>query len=455
MKTKKKGGRYLGQGTYGCAFSPPLKCSTNTKRKTDGISKLMNETSASEEYLVNQIWEEIDPKQKFSIWSTNYCKYNSKNIKQENEINKCTIKYKVPKKERLIFYPYGGVDLYKHFYEKQPKAKDYLKIFTNFLNLLEGIQIAHSKNIVHLDIKSDNIVLDKDFNMRYIDFGFSRFTDEIDINDWDKVNVFKTTYEFWPFELYFFDNTISLEEVEKHYNGYTEETYIHRGFNEIINNNIFNMTPGGYMYDVNSSWKNITVNNYYNVLKSYDYTNMDVLFKSVDIYSLGMLIISLVNRAFQHTIVYKENEDYYTMIISKEIIINDDNKGLFSSNEIYELNKNIMNHITKPLLSLGARMTYYDPMKRNIVDYVESYKEIINSESFKKYMNPTLLHKALKDFDVFDNTDIINSPKNIEIPIINPVKKPLQIVQNPLQVVQKAKWKGGKFTRKNLRKSNR
>jgi serine/threonine protein kinase len=457
MKTrKKKGGRYLGQGTYGCAFNPPLKC-TASERKKNGISKLLNENSASEEYLVNQIWKEIDPNQKFSIWATNYCKFNSSNIKNENQIDKCTVSFKTPKKERLILYPYGGVDLYKYLYVNPPKAKDYLKIFTNFSNLLEGIKIANSNNIVHLDIKEDNIVVDNDLNMRFIDFGFSKIADEIDINVWD-INKFKHASLHKPFELYFYDNNVTIEEIQKHYDGFSllnnegKPYFSYSSINELVKNYPYILSATGFIIIHDNKWINVSANDYYEDIKSYDFTNIDKLFKSVDIYSLGIVLISLINRVFKHSLIYDINKSKYIVYIidtndnnvdkSKVLYIQDDYKDMFSSPEVYELHVNIMKHITLPLLSLAARISYYNPSQRYFTNYLEDYKDIINSESFKKYMNPTLLHKALKDFNIFDSIDSndINEPQeNIDaLPpkVNNPIEKknpakPVELSQNP------------------------
>ena len=40
--------------------------------------------------------------------------------------------------------------------------------------ILKGLQVLHSeKNFAHLDIKHDNILLDKDLNPKLADFGFT------------------------------------------------------------------------------------------------------------------------------------------------------------------------------------------------------------------------------------------------------------------------------------------
>lgn len=42
-----------------------------------------------------------------------------------------------------------------------------------FRQFLKGLEIVHRNGIAHRDLKPDNIMLDKDYNVKIIDFGFA------------------------------------------------------------------------------------------------------------------------------------------------------------------------------------------------------------------------------------------------------------------------------------------
>lgn len=62
----------------------------------------------------------------------------------------------------------------KSLYKLDPCGKvpaDVLKIIV--INLLRGFVYIHSRGIAHRDIKPENIMMDKSYNIKYIDFGLS------------------------------------------------------------------------------------------------------------------------------------------------------------------------------------------------------------------------------------------------------------------------------------------
>lgn len=46
-------------------------------------------------------------------------------------------------------------------------------IAQTFLDILQGVKAIHSKNIIHSDLKPDNIILKHDFKPVIIDMGFA------------------------------------------------------------------------------------------------------------------------------------------------------------------------------------------------------------------------------------------------------------------------------------------
>ena len=57
--------------------------------------------------------------------------------------------------------------------------------------MIEAINYCHSKDIVHRDIKAENILIDKNFNIKVIDFGFSVYC-----NDNKKLSLFCGTPKY-------------------------------------------------------------------------------------------------------------------------------------------------------------------------------------------------------------------------------------------------------------------
>lgn len=72
----------------------------------------------------------------------------------------------------LEYYPYGN------FFELVSKSMFYLEdvlIRTYFHQLIEGVEYLHSKGLAHMNLKLENLLLDKDFNLRICDFKFSTY----------------------------------------------------------------------------------------------------------------------------------------------------------------------------------------------------------------------------------------------------------------------------------------
>lgn len=72
----------------------------------------------------------------------------------------------------LVMELCGGGDLLNYVRKRRRLKEDLAKYF--FKQIIEALHCIHQKNIVHRDIKLDNILLDHDGNVKICDFGVSK-----------------------------------------------------------------------------------------------------------------------------------------------------------------------------------------------------------------------------------------------------------------------------------------
>ena len=120
-KTRKllKGGKYLGEGSYGCVISPAIPCidkytqrktkkiTNNTKEKSHynntikhkSVSKIIiaPDRDSKDELLMSNLIKQIDPKQSYFITYNEYChlkkiphyRNNTSRVKYINNGSRC------------------------------------------------------------------------------------------------------------------------------------------------------------------------------------------------------------------------------------------------------------------------------------------------------------------------------------------------------------------------------
>lgn len=193
------GGKKIGRGAYSCVIKPALSCPTSTKKSLTGkISKILRKDAFKKtNKKLNTLLSKIDKNKDYLIYYDKYCKADISKLKtrkyrdikvikdyndNENELiselitfedTNCIIK---PDHKYInIIESYGGSTIHDIYIHDKKIKKPYEVV----LQLLQGLKLMHDNNIVHRDIKIDNIVIDDKNIARYIDFNVSKITKDI------------------------------------------------------------------------------------------------------------------------------------------------------------------------------------------------------------------------------------------------------------------------------------
>jgi len=86
----------------------------------------------------------------------------------------------------ILEYAEGG-DLFNYVQTTGRFSEKLARHF--FLQILNAIKYSHDKNICHRDLKLENIMLDKDYNIKLIDFGFQSTANGIDGTGFHQTNL--------------------------------------------------------------------------------------------------------------------------------------------------------------------------------------------------------------------------------------------------------------------------
>ena len=199
-----RGGAVIGQGTYGCAISPPLLCrgqARESRLATRGkqVGKLTIQTDAMTELHIAKIlrntplWKhyfivpELTDCQPVAAGSSNWdtCKIT----KTETEK---TLKQVISDFGGRSFSSLAGKNL-------RPGSFDY---FSFFEHLLEACAYLALQGVVHYDLHRSNILIDPLGVPRLLDFGMSFSAREIDKNSiGNRWKVYDPKYDSEPPEV--------------------------------------------------------------------------------------------------------------------------------------------------------------------------------------------------------------------------------------------------------------
>ena len=100
----------------------------------------------------------------------------SLNLTKSSNINNCSSLLKSKVLYKIEEFAENG-ELFNYIYEYKKGFPEHISAKI-FLKILKNVKIMHENNVIHGDIKPENILIDKDFNIKLIDFGFSSIITE-------------------------------------------------------------------------------------------------------------------------------------------------------------------------------------------------------------------------------------------------------------------------------------
>jgi len=181
-----RGGKLLAQGEYGCVFDPPLLCrgdkASNLSNNTHKVGKLTTGDDIKNEILVARMFENRPEAKKYLLIADlkTLCKKGPKNEsairideQTDKDIKNCEVLAR-DGVDDLNHYQqdFGGKTLHSIIkgIHSSPEKFPYFQFVENLLEIGAYI-LVHG--LIHNDMHSGNILLDKDFYPRLIDFGRS------------------------------------------------------------------------------------------------------------------------------------------------------------------------------------------------------------------------------------------------------------------------------------------
>ncbi len=188
------------EGSYGCAFTPPLRCARGRGRQAQSrtVGKVMRKKNAEIELSISALVRAIpNYEDYYVIQEADSC--SDANFKRLRKVYgaKCSILRSVasPQLTQLLA-PYGGETLGHIAFDSKFNYRGYLK------QLLTAVAKLNAQGICHYDIHGNNLTVDFAGRLRIIDFGSAFVGDQITEEQTRKhMYSFQPTYPPQPPEL--------------------------------------------------------------------------------------------------------------------------------------------------------------------------------------------------------------------------------------------------------------
>lgn len=295
--SKLKSGKFLYEGSYSCVYHPSPLCQrlieqikdTIPKNKEidtsiDYIGKMILPQDSLKEWKNAKLLSKIDPKQEYVIYPIRAC---------ENVPVRTSTKCHLIKKGQTIhvlYVPYEPHTLMDYVIRQKKKIlmKDWIPML---YHLVQGLYLLHDHQMIHQDIKMNNVLVTKGNLLKWIDFGISMKSK--DIFDVEKNALYlHTEYVFHPPEYRYFSRYYYINKKIEKANLFAEHEWymLHFAIKDI---NVRNIDLYQIFYDYNT-YKN-EMEDLFKTLKGKSKDQIQDLFTQhvdkVDVYGLGLMLL--------------------------------------------------------------------------------------------------------------------------------------------------------------------
>lgn len=236
--------KLINQGTYGCIFRPGIECSGKQLTSNKYITKVQkNRETANHEVEIGKKIKAMDNYKQYSKYYApimESCDVTIRELKSTEEAKKCDF---MKNADEIMDKPYEsnriryvgentlGEYLVKETSNINQIESYYRKLINTNLTILTGISKLNNENIMHFDMKENNIICkNKSGRPVIIDFGLSVDTTDIKSEEFDTSSVFFSfidNYVPWCLDItiitYMVNNSNNAQINTKKENAWREE----------------------------------------------------------------------------------------------------------------------------------------------------------------------------------------------------------------------------------------
>lgn len=294
-RSKVKSSKFIYEGSYSCIYHPSPLCHRlieqikvnplkDKNTNTNYIGKLILPHDGLIEWNNAKQLFKIDPLQEYIIYPIQLCE----NVPIRTS-TKCHL-IKKGQKMYVLYIPYEPYSLVEYVI-KQKKKITMKQWIPMLYHLVQGLYLLHDHQIIHQDIKINNVMVTKGNFLKWIDFGISMKNKEI-FNIEKNALYLHMDYVFHPPEYRYFSRYYYINKKIEQPTFFADHEWYMLHF--IVSDiNVRNIDLYRIFYNYNSY--KTEIEELFDTLKGKTKDEVQQLFteqaNKVDIYSLGLLLL--------------------------------------------------------------------------------------------------------------------------------------------------------------------